>query len=123
MVTETYSSFVKVCQSCGAEIYSGAKICPNCGTRQVKPGRKGKKSRITAAVLALLLGGIGAHKFYLGKMIQGLLYLIFSWTLIPCVLALFDFIVLIVMSDERFDAIYGKPEVLMASTSGNNRFT
>lgn len=123
MVNKTYSNFVKVCQSCGAEIYSGAKTCPNCGVRQLKPKTKGKKSRITAALLALLLGGIGAHKFYLGRIFQGLLYLIFSWTLIPGIIALFEFIILIAMSDERFDARYGKPDVLEASKSDNNRFT
>ncbi len=123
MVNKAYCNFVKVCQSCGAEIYSGAKICPNCGTRQLKPKTKGKKSRITAALLALLLGGIGAHKFYLGRIFQGLLYLIFSWTLIPGIIALFEFIILIAMSDERFDARYGKPDVQMASKSDNNRFT
>ena len=40
--------------------------------------------------LCLILGGIGAHKFYSGKWIQGLLYLAFCWTLIPAILALFD---------------------------------
>ena len=40
--------------------------------------------------LCLLLGGIGAHKFYAGKWFQGLLYLAFSWTWVPVVLSLFD---------------------------------
>ena len=40
--------------------------------------------------LCLLLGGIGAHKFYAGKWIQGLLYLAFSWTWIPVIISLFD---------------------------------
>ena len=40
--------------------------------------------------LCLILGGIGAHKFYSGKWIQGLLYLAFCWTWIPVILALFD---------------------------------
>lgn len=31
----------------------------------------------------MLLGGIGAHKFYAGKPGQGFLYLIFCWTYIP----------------------------------------
>ena len=123
MPEETYFNFVKVCPSCGAEIYSGAKICPNCGTRQLKPKRKGKKSRITAALLALLLGGIGAHKFYLGKILQGIFYLVFSWTLIPGFIALFEFIILITMSDERFDARYGKQDILKASKSDDNKFT
>ena len=40
--------------------------------------------------LCLILGGIGVHKFYSGKWIQGLLYLAFCWTWIPVILALFD---------------------------------
>lgn len=40
--------------------------------------------------LCLLLGGIGAHKFYAGKWIMGILYLLFSWTWVPVFLSLFD---------------------------------
>ena len=35
------------------------------------------KNRVAAGVLAILLGGIGAHKFYLGQSGQGILYLLF----------------------------------------------
>ena len=38
------------------------------------------KSRTTAAVLAILLGTLGIHKFYLGQKIKGVLYLLFSMT-------------------------------------------
>ena len=41
-------------------------------------------------MLCLFLGGIGAHKFYSGKWIQGLLYVAFCWTWIPVIVALFD---------------------------------
>lgn len=43
--------------------------------------------------LCLILGGIGAHKFYAGKWVQGLLYLAFSWTGVPVVLALIDLVI------------------------------
>ena len=43
--------------------------------------------------LCLILGGIGAHKFYAGKWFQGLLYLGFSWTGIPVVIALIDLVI------------------------------
>ena len=43
--------------------------------------------------LCLILGGIGAHKFYAGKWFQGLLYLGFSWSGIPVVIALIDLLV------------------------------
>ena len=43
--------------------------------------------------LCLLLGGIGAHKFYAGKWFAGLLYLAFCWSGVPVVLALFDLVI------------------------------
>lgn len=43
--------------------------------------------------LCLFLGGAGLHKFYSGKWIQGLLYLAFSWSGVPVVLALFDLVI------------------------------
>ena len=43
--------------------------------------------------LCLILGGIGAHHFYSGKWFRGLLYLGFSWTGVPVVLALLDLLV------------------------------
>jgi TM2 domain-containing membrane protein YozV len=42
-----------------------------------------KKDPTIAAVLALFLGGIGAHKFYMGQIGLGVVYLLFSWTGIP----------------------------------------
>ena len=41
------------------------------------------KNMFIAAMLAFTLGWLGAHKFYLGKMKSGILYLIFFWTYIP----------------------------------------
>ncbi|ALB16208.1 TPA: TM2 domain-containing protein [Streptococcus agalactiae] len=40
-------------------------------------------NKLVYALLAIFLGGIGAHKFYAGKIGQGFLYLIFSITIIP----------------------------------------
>lgn len=42
-----------------------------------------QKNRITAALLALVFGGIGVHRFYLNKPISGFFYLILFWTFIP----------------------------------------
>jgi TM2 domain-containing membrane protein YozV len=46
-----------------------------------------KRSRnpSTAFVLALLLGGFGAHRFYLRQRGWGITNLLFCWTLIPLV--------------------------------------
>ncbi|MEP6803854.1 MAG: TM2 domain-containing protein [Flavobacterium sp.] len=66
------------------------------------------KSKLTAAILALFLGGLGIHKFYLGQSGQGILYLLFCWTLIPGILAFFQFIGLLLMSDHSFDMKYNR---------------
>ena len=60
------------------------------------------KSRTVAVLLALFLGGIGAHKFYLGKVGTGLLYLLFCWTFIRGLIALFEAIRWLCMSNESF---------------------
>ena len=64
------------------------------------------KSRIVAALLAFFLGGLGIHKFYLGQTGWGVVYLLFCWTLIPGIAAFIEFIMLLVMSDDTFNAKY-----------------
>ena len=64
------------------------------------------KSKLVAALLAFFLGGFGAHKFYIGKIGQGILYLIFSWTGIPAIIAFIEFILYLVVSDEEFNRKY-----------------
>ena len=93
------------CFACGQPIDARAELCPKCGVRQ--KGAMGQKSRVTAALLAFFLGGIGVHKFYLGRVGQGFLYLLFCWTFIPGIIALIEFIVYLCMSDEAFAAKYG----------------
>ena len=65
------------------------------------------KSKIVAALLAFFLGGLGAHKFYLNESGKGILYLIFCWTYIPAIIALFEGIVYLFQSDADFQAKYG----------------
>ncbi|MDR1975943.1 MAG: NINE protein [Campylobacteraceae bacterium] len=101
----------KFCSECGSIIKAKAEICPKCGVRQ-RPAPsafsdgQGGRSRIGAALFALFLGGFGAHKFYLGKVEQGVIYLIFFWTLIPYIIAFVEFIIYLTMSDEAFNAKY-----------------
>lgn len=51
---------------------------------------KNVRNPSTALVLALLLGGAGAHRFYLGEWIWGIAYILFAWTFIPLLVALFE---------------------------------
>lgn len=49
-----------------------------------------RKNPTTAVLLALFLGGLGIHKFYLGQTGLGILYLIFCWTYIPSFIGLIE---------------------------------
>lgn len=49
-----------------------------------------KKNPTTAVLLAIFLGGLGAHKFYMGQTGLGILYLLFCWTYIPSIIALIE---------------------------------
>jgi TM2 domain-containing membrane protein YozV len=64
------------------------------------------KSKNTVSFLALFLGGIGVHRFYLGQTAKGILSLIFFWTCIPFFISLIDFIIFITMSEEKFNLKY-----------------
>lgn len=111
MVNETSETVTakptKYCQNCGAQIDEKAVICPKCGVPVAgAPGSKEPKSRVTAVVLALFLGGLGIHKLYLGVG-RWWLYLLFCLTLIPSIIALVEAIQYAMMSDEAFHAKYG----------------
>lgn len=112
------------CRFCGGEIDSTARKCRHCG-EWVQPishpftnphaiAPKSTKSKTTAALLAILLGGWGIHEFYLGHTGLGILFLIlwfcFSWTifipLVLCVISIIQGINYLCMSQEQFEAKY-----------------
>jgi TM2 domain-containing membrane protein YozV len=62
------------------------------------------KDRTTAMLLCFFLGGIGIHKFYLGKKNDGIIYLVFCWTYIPAIVAIFEFFGFCFMSDREFNS-------------------
>jgi hypothetical protein len=92
------------CRGCGSPIHESAHTCPKCGAVL---SASGSKSKIAAGVLALFLGGLGVHKFYLGKSGMGVLYLLFCWTWIPAIVGLIEGIGYLCMSDEKFHREYG----------------
>jgi TM2 domain-containing membrane protein YozV len=72
------------------------------------------RNRTAAILICFFGGGFGLHKFYLGKNVEGILYLVFCWTLIPSLIAFFEFLGLCFMSDREFDArfSYASPNEL-----------
>lgn len=60
------------------------------------------KSKVTAGVLGILLGGLGIHKFYMGKIGMGILYLVFCWTYIPAIVGFIEGIIYLCSNDENF---------------------
>ena len=114
-MTETIQKSVdeKFCADCGGIIKAKAEICPKCGVRQTPAPNSfsavssNGKSRLAAALFALLLGGLGVHKFYLGSAGWGILYILFCWTFIPSIVAFIEGILLLVMSDSDFNKKYG----------------
>lgn len=65
------------CANCGNEVAPGAAVCLKCGAMLNNPvvtpgapagapGTAAPKSKITAGLLGIFLGGLGIHNFYLG---------------------------------------------------------
>jgi TM2 domain-containing membrane protein YozV len=101
------------CQNCWVDLVEGATICSNCGADLTKQVRNayyqppvGAKSKTSAGIFAILLGGLGVHKFYLGQTGMGILYLLFCWTGIPSVIGLIEGILYLTMSDQEFYTKY-----------------
>lgn len=117
-----------LCPQCGAPVSDDAKKCEYCGAAIVKPQTAAPepervvyvnqsttnperanwpiKSKIVAGILALLLGSIGVHKFYLGQTGKGILYLLFCWTYIPGIIAFIEGIMILCSNDENFQIKY-----------------
>lgn len=74
------------------------------------------KDKTNAALLALLLGAVGAHKFYLGRTGVGVLYLILTCTFvlawIPAIAGFIDFVILALMDKDEFNRRYNGSHML-----------
>lgn len=98
----------KFCNECGQLINVKAEICPKCGVRQMGApvtayrAPQSTRNKTVAGLLALFLGGLGMHKFYLGQGMQGVFYLIFCWTFIPSIIGFFEGIGLLLTSEQSF---------------------
>ncbi len=73
------------CPNCGADTNPGADVCLKCGVSLKKAAAKvavSSKSKLTAGLLGIFLGGIGIHNFYLGNSGKGAIQIIVS--LVTC---------------------------------------
>lgn len=60
------------------------------------------KSKIAAGLLGIFLGGLGIHKFYMGNIGMGILYLVFCWTFIPGLVGFIEGIVYLASNEHNF---------------------
>ena len=54
------------CHNCGQPTVPGAAVCTSCGSALVAGPGPEAKSKLTAGLLGIFLGGLGIHNFYLG---------------------------------------------------------
>ena len=65
------------CQNCGKEVPQGANVCMNCGVAITNiPAGYEQKSKLVAGLLAIFLGSLGIHNFYLGNTSKGVTQLL-----------------------------------------------
>ena len=64
------------------------------------------KNKYVAGILAIFLGDLGIHKFYLGKIGWGIVFLLFCWTGIPAIVGLIEGIIYLCTDEETFQVKY-----------------
>lgn len=125
----------KFCKHCGGTIDNDCVVCPLCGKQveELKSNSSGNivinnnnnnnnnntvaggvftgelispKSWLVTLLLCLFLGGIGIHRFYVGKIGTGILMLILAFTGISFIWCLIDLVMIIV---SKFTDSQGRP--------------
>jgi len=101
------------CPECKESVSDQATSCPKCGYPIKKASittsisiEKPQKSRSLTIFLSLILGGLGAHKFYVDKPGAGFVYLIFCWTLVPSIFGIIEALEYLSMNEETFQQKY-----------------
>jgi hypothetical protein len=91
---------MKYCAKCGAELHDESVVCPKCGCPApvlgAQLGNVSEKSWVAALLLCFFLGGLGVHRFYVGKVGTGILMLLTLGGF--GIWALIDFIIILVGS-------------------------
>lgn len=99
------------CKKCGADI-GDSKFCPKCGEasnaapERPAPVYSGKTvNKIAYGLIAIFIGDFGIHRFYAGRWLSGILYLLFFWTFIPGILGLVEGIIALTRNDDGYGNI------------------
>ena len=88
-------------------------LVPKCGeaieadnARLPAPVYSGKTvNKIAYGLIAIFIGDFGIHRFYAGKWLSGILYLLFFWTLIPGILGFIEGIIALTRRDDGYGNI------------------
>lgn len=96
------------CDRCGMfSAYSYGQKCSVCRHPVVEDIAPPKKNKSVFILLAIFVGGLGIHRFYLGgfnNVILGLVMFLLVWTGIPSFIALVEAVVIGLNSnDHRFE--------------------
>ena len=102
------------CSKCGAEIQENT-VCPKCVEQKKNSIQsvgddlvEGKRNKWIAIILAFFFGAFGIHKFYLGQIGMGIVYLLFCWTGITAIIGIIEAVLYLTMSDAEFSSKYPK---------------
>ncbi len=134
----------KFCHACGGSVNKRASVCPDCGVRQFDPDdeddeddedeyRRAERrrddaihsTRVTAAILGILLGGFGVHKFVLGNTGAGVAMLLTSLLSIPAAILLGAFtcgLGLILLPGAAVMSVIGLVEGVLYLTKSDREF-
>ena len=64
------------------------------------------KDKMVAGILAILLGGIGVHHFYLGNTTRGIIYIALAFVGVSPILGLIDGIMFLTKPEDVFQRNY-----------------
>ena len=62
-----------------------------------------RNNKTEAGILAILFGGLGVHKFYIGKYGQGLLFVAFCWSGIPEIIGIMQGVHYLTQTQQEFE--------------------
>ena len=67
-------------------------------------------------MLALFMGGLGAHRFYSGHLLSGIVYLVLVWTFIPSILGLVECVLALIREGDEDGNLTVDPDMFFIRT-------